>query len=46
MAEKLYELRLESNKPDYLRRILSPFNIWPLNKIVKLPLPDEDEKQL
>ena len=46
MAEKLYELRLESNKPDYLRRILSPFNIWPLNKIVKLPLPDENEKRL
>lgn len=46
MAEKLYELRLEANKPDHLRRILSPFNIWPLNKIVKLPLPDEDEKQL
>ena len=46
MAEKLGELRYEANKPDYLRRIMSPFNIWPMNVICEMSVPDTYEKQL
>ncbi len=46
MAEKLGELRYEANKPDHLRRIMSPFNIWPLNVICEMPMPETYEKQL
>lgn len=46
MAEKRGGLRFEANRPDRLRRILSPFNIWPVNWICRLPLEDEDAKPL
>ena len=38
LAEKMGELRVEANKPDRLRRLMSPFNIWPVNLICRMPL--------
>ena len=38
LAEKLGELKVEANKPDRLRRLMSPFNIWPVNLICRMPL--------
>lgn len=46
MAEKLGELKLEANRPTHLRRFMSPFNIWPVNRICRMPLEGEDAKQL
>ena len=46
MAEKLGELRFEANKPTHLRRFMSPFNIWPINQICRMPLEGEYAKQL
>ena len=46
IAVKLGELRVEENKPERLRRIMSPFNIWPINLISRMPLELNDEKQL
>lgn len=43
MAEKLGELKVEANKPDRLRRLMSPFNIWPVNLICRMPMPQEGE---
>lgn len=46
LAEKRGDLRFEANRPDRLRRILSPFNVWPINLICRMPLEDEDAKPL
>ena len=46
LAEKRGDLKFEANKPDRLRRILSPFNIWPINWICRMPLEGEDAKPL
>ena len=42
MAERLARLKVEANKPDRLRRFMSVFNIWPLNRISRMPLGEED----
>lgn len=42
MAERLARLKVEANKPDRLRRFMSVFNIWPLNRIGRMPLGEED----
>lgn len=46
MAEKHGELKLEANRPSHLRRFMSPFNIWPVNRICRMPLEGADAKQL
>ena len=46
LAEKRGDLQFEANKPDRLRRILSPFNVWPVNWICRIPLEGEDAKPL
>lgn len=46
MAEKLGELKVEANRPDHLRRLMSPFNIWPINAICEMPMEGKGEKQL
>ena len=46
LAEKRGDLKFEANKPDRLRRILSPFNVWPINRICRMPLEGEDAKPL
>ena len=46
LAEKRGDLKFEANKPDRLRRILSPFNVWPINWICRMPLEGEDAKPL
>lgn len=46
MAEKLGELKQEANRPTHLRRFMSPFNIWPVNRICRMPLEGTDAKQL
>ena len=46
MAEKLGELKLEANRPTHLRRFMSPFNIWPVNRICRMPLEGENAKPL
>ena len=46
LAEKRGDLKFEANRPDRLRRILSPFNIWPINWICRMPLEGEDAKPL
>ena len=46
MAAKLGELKQEANKPTHIRRFMSPFNIWPVNRICRMPLEGEDAKQL
>ena len=46
LAEKRGDLKFEANRPDRLRRILSPFNIWPVNWICRIPLEGEDAKPL
>ncbi len=38
LAEKRCELTVEANKPNRLRMLMSPFNIWPLNQICRMPL--------
>ena len=46
MAAKLGELKQEANRPTHLRRFMSPFNIWPVNRICRMPLEGEDAKPL
>lgn len=46
MAAKLSELKLEANRPTHIRRFMSPFNIWPVNRICRMTLEGEDAKQL
>ena len=46
LDEKRGDLKFEANKPDRLRRILSPFNVWPINRICRMPLEGEDAKPL
>lgn len=46
LAEKLGDLKTEANRPTHLRRLMSPFNIWPINMIGDMPLEDRDAKQL
>lgn len=38
LAEKRSELTVEANKPNRLRQLMSPFNIWPINRICRMPL--------
>lgn len=38
LAEKRSELTVEANRPNRLRQLMSPFNIWPINRICQMPL--------
>lgn len=38
LAEKRSELTVEANRPNRLRQLMSPFNIWPINRICRMPL--------
>lgn len=38
LAEKRSELTVEANRPNRLRQFMSPFNIWPINRICRMPL--------
>ncbi len=46
LAKKLEDLKTEANRPTHLRRLMSPFNIWPINGIGDMSLEDRDAKQL